>query len=38
MENYVYRPLSDKSMNICIVVHVVHDLTNDISYYAKLNR
>ena len=30
MENYVNRPLSDKSMNFCKVV--VHDLTNDISY------
>ena len=38
MENYVNRPLSDKSMKFCIVVHVVHDLTNDISYNAKLNR
>ena len=28
MENYVNRPLSDKSMKFCIVV--VHDLTNDI--------
>ena len=35
MENYVNRPLSDKSMKFCIVV--VHDLTNDISYNAKLN-
>ena len=38
MENYVNRPLSDKSMAFYIVVHVVHDLTNDISYNAKLNR
>ena len=40
MENYVNRPLSDKSMQFCIVVHEVHDLhvTNDISYNAKLNR
>ena len=36
MENYVNRPLSDKSMEFCIVV--VHDLTNDIRYNAKLNR
>ena len=36
MENYVNRQLSDKSMKLCIVV--VHDLTNDISYNAKLNR
>ena len=36
MENYVNRPLSDKSIKFCIVV--VHDLTNDISYNAKLNR
>ena len=36
MENYVIRPLCDKSMKFCIVV--VHDLTNDISYNAKLNR
>ena len=28
--------LSDKRMNICILV--VHDLTNDMSYNAKLNR
>ena len=35
MENHVNRPLSDKSMKFCIVV--VHDLTNDISYNAKLN-
>ena len=40
MENYINRPLSDKSMKFCIVVHVhvVHDLTNNISYNAKLNR
>ena len=38
MENNVNRPLSDKSMKFCIVIHVVHDLTNDISYNAKLNR
>ena len=36
MENYVNHPLSDKSMKFCIVV--VHDLTNDISSIAKLNR
>ena len=36
MENYVNRPLSDKSMKFCIVV--VHDLTYDISYNAKLSR
>ena len=36
MENYVNRPLSDKNMKFCIVV--VYDLTNDISYNAKLNR
>ena len=36
MENDVNRQLSDKSMKFCIVV--VHDLTNDISYNAKLNR
>ena len=36
MENYVNRPLSDKSMNFCIVVH--HDLTNDFSNNSKQNR
>ena len=36
MENYVNRPLSDKSMKFGIMV--VHDLTKDISYNAKLNR
>ena len=36
MENYVNHQLSDKSMKFSIVV--VHDLTNDISYNAKLNR
>ena len=36
MENYVNRPLSYKSMKFGIMV--VHDLTNDISYNAKLNR
>ena len=35
MENYVNCLLYDKSMKFCIVV--VHDLTNDISYNAKLN-
>ena len=36
MENYVNRQLSDKNMEFGIMV--VHDLTNDISYDAKLNR
>ena len=36
MENCVNRPLFDKSMKFCIVV--VHDITNNISYNAKLNR
>ena len=36
MENYVNRPLSDKIMKFGIMV--IHDLTNDISYNAKLNR
>ena len=36
MENYVNRPLSDKSMNFCIVVD--HDLTNDFSHNSKLKR
>ena len=36
MENYVNRPLSDKSMKFCILI--VHDLINDISYNAKLIR
>ena len=36
MENYVNRPLSDKSMKFGIIV--VHDITNDVSYNAKLNR
>ena len=35
MENYVNRPLYDKSVKFCILV--VHDLTNDISYNVKLN-
>ena len=36
MENYVNRPLSDKSMKFGIVVH--HDLTNDFSHNSKQNR
>ena len=36
MENYVNRPLSDKSMKVCIVVD--HDLTNDFSHNSKQNR
>ena len=36
MENYINGKLFDKNMNFCILV--VHDLTNDISYDAKLNR
>ena len=36
MENYVNRPLSDKSMKFGIMLVPV--LTNDISYNAKLNR
>ena len=36
MENYVNGPLSAKSMKFGIMV--VHDLTNDISYNAKLKR
>ena len=36
MENYTNRKLFDKNMKFCILV--VHDLTNDISYDAKLNR
>ena len=36
MENYDNRQLSDKSMKFCMLV--VHDLTNDISYNAKLNK
>ena len=36
MENDVNRQLSDKSMKFGIMV--VHDLTNDIIYNAKLNR
>ena len=33
---YVNRPLSNKSMKFCIAV--VHNITNDIGYNAKLNR
>ena len=36
MENYANRQISDKSMKFGIMV--VHDLTNDISYNAKLNK
>ena len=36
MENYVNRQLSDKSIKFGIMV--VHDLTNDNIYNAKLNR
>ena len=36
MENNVNCPLSDKSMNFCIVVD--HDLTNDFSHNSKQNR
>ena len=36
MENYVNRPLSDKSMKFFIVVD--HDLTNDLSHNSKQNR
>ena len=36
MENYINGKLFDKNMKFCILV--VHDLTNDISYDAKLNR
>ena len=35
MENYINGKLFDKNMKFCILV--VHDLTNDISYDAKLN-
>ena len=34
MENYINGKLFDKNMKFCILVHVVHDLTNDISYDA----
>ena len=36
MENYVNRQLSDQSMKFGIIV--VDDLSNDISYNAKLKR
>ena len=36
MENYVNRPLYDKSMKFCIVVD--HDLTNGFSHNSKQNR
>ena len=36
MENYTNGKLCDKNMIFCILV--VHDLTNDISYDAKMNR
>ena len=36
MENYINGKLFDKNMKFCILM--VHDLTNDISYDAKLNR
>ena len=36
MENYVNRPLSNKNMKFGMMV--VHGLTNNISYNAKLNR
>ena len=36
MENYVNGKLFDKNMKFCILV--IHDLTNDISYGAKVNR
>ena len=36
MENYINGKLFDKNMTFCILV--VHDLTNDISNDAKLNR
>ena len=36
MENYVNRPLYDKSMKFGVMVG--RDLTNDISYNANLNR
>ena len=36
MENYVNGNFFDKNMKFCILV--VHDLTNDISYDAKVNR
>ena len=36
MENYINGSLFDKNMKFCILV--AHDLTNDISYDAKLKR
>ena len=36
MENHINGKLFDKNMKFCILM--VHDLTNDISYDAKLNR
>ena len=36
MENYINGKHFDKNMKFCILV--VHDLTNDISYDAELNR
>ena len=36
MENYINGKFFYKNMKFCILV--VHDLTNDISYDAKLNR
>ena len=36
MENYINGKLFDKNMKFCILVD--HDLTNGISYDAKLNR
>ena len=35
MENYINGKLFDKNMKFCILV--VNDLTNDMSYNAKLN-
>ena len=36
MENYINGKLFDKNMKFCMLVD--HDLTNGISYDAKLNR
>ena len=36
MENFINGKLFDKNMKFCILV--VHDLSNDISYDAKLHR
>ena len=36
MENYINGKIFDKNMKFCILV--IHDLTNDISYDAKLKR